>query len=79
MSGFAEGTELPCGSLILGASSLAVVGVAAILLAIGVPEWALEATMVVLSVPWFTSLYLLCRWMRKTEVRFVDDRACEPP
>lgn len=75
MSSVAEGTEFPCGFLILGASSLAVVGVAAFLLAIGVSESSLEASMVVLSVPWFASLYLLCRWMRRTEVRTVDDRA----
>ncbi len=75
MSSFAEGTEPQCGFLILGASSLAVVSVTAILLAIGVSESTLEAKMIVLSVPWFVSLYFLCRWIRKTDVRVVDGRA----
>ena len=67
-----EGTHFDCGLLVLAGASVLVIGVAAVLLHVGVSAGLLEKVMTWLSVPLFTYLYFLCRRWHRTKVEWVD-------
>lgn len=63
-----EGTDLSCGFFTLGAASVAAIGLGVLALYAGVRIDQIEQTMLLLSIPWFSYAYLVCRSMHRTKI-----------
>ena len=67
-----EGTDFSCGVFVLSIASLLAVALAWVLAATLLSIQTVEIGMVLLSAPWFTFLYFLCRKMHRTKIIIVD-------